>query len=826
MATDLDLGNIDLNNISLEDLGSSLLSRQQKINEENQRRAKKQQRVTNALAVLGVGQKIFKNALNNRLKEIDNLQLFELQNNEEQFKRIRGMANILQNFDEDKLKALAGPNQEWATMSEDERVAAYMNSPYADLLNTSLGQSIDSAIEQGNIFDDFNAFKSNKELYNPLRKKALENAVRFYLQGNKYKEFGTELESLYGASGVTFKDKASMLEKAMSLTPHELTKLERTLFEKEKQQYRNVGVFQGIKHAFEKVGRKQSENGGINLFREITPETVYGNLDEKISALDITANLTNSVRDEMARIKGTDKESIAIASADEQGQVAMAQYITQFAVDSATGVRYNEDSAYGELLKMSGKKGRYNDFWNDISEDTIEGPTAIRDALALDYLFLEKPELAQAIYASKYEQLYGKPADETALKLFKSNFSDEVYRRQFAAMVMGGEGFKVRTRAWGNRGKEHYDGTGLVGNIQKKYSYDSFAGMLPVIRHDGVDTPAESQTNEYAMNDDWNKLNSNQQEQIFDAHYKNIMQSELKDSDKERLVENLFLNVNHPKGYNVDDYRAELSRDLYSSLPSFGMDKKIESLKSPFETLPQRRARGAVEINEEALNLASGFGMFETGAERRARSEDRKIELLKSRVNTLSNAAEIDEEALNDAEFDLFQAQLNSRPEEIYPDNPFLVSLLYEEEGLGKRNIRNLFKQNTKVYKDSEGHLTAGVGHLLTEEDKKIYKLGDEVPTKVVKQWFINDAREAEANSIQVLSERAPQLLDNKENEAMFASFFYQLGVTGGLKFEKMWDALQNGDYEEASKQALDSNWAKQTPERAQRFADFLLTLD
>ena len=72
MATDLDLGNIDLNNISLEDLGSSLLSRQRKINEENQRRARRQQRVTNALAVLGVGQKIFKNALNNRLKEIDN----------------------------------------------------------------------------------------------------------------------------------------------------------------------------------------------------------------------------------------------------------------------------------------------------------------------------------------------------------------------------------------------------------------------------------------------------------------------------------------------------------------------------------------------------------------------------------------------------------------------------------------------------------------------------------------------------------------------------------------------------------------------------------
>ena len=80
--------NFDLNNISLEDLGSSLLARQAKINKQRQKTARRQQKIAGALAVLGAGQKIFRNALDNRLKEIDNLQLFELQNNEEQFKRI------------------------------------------------------------------------------------------------------------------------------------------------------------------------------------------------------------------------------------------------------------------------------------------------------------------------------------------------------------------------------------------------------------------------------------------------------------------------------------------------------------------------------------------------------------------------------------------------------------------------------------------------------------------------------------------------------------------------------------------------------------------
>ena len=45
----------------------------------------------------------------------------------------------------------------------------------------------------------------------------------------------------------------------------------------------------------------------------------------------------------------------------------------------------------------------------------------------------------------------------------------------------------------------------------------------------------------------------------------------------------------------------------------------------------------------------------------------------------------------------------------------------------------------------------------------------------------------------------------------------YQLGVNGVLKFKKMIEALRAKDYKEASKQGLDSLWAKQTPNRANR---------
>ena len=45
----------------------------------------------------------------------------------------------------------------------------------------------------------------------------------------------------------------------------------------------------------------------------------------------------------------------------------------------------------------------------------------------------------------------------------------------------------------------------------------------------------------------------------------------------------------------------------------------------------------------------------------------------------------------------------------------------------------------------------------------------------------------------------------------------YQLGVKGVLNFKNMIKALKDNDYKEASKQGLDSLWAKQTPQRANR---------
>lgn len=58
----------DMDNMSLEDLGGSLLARQSKINAEREKQARKSQKITNALALIGIGQALTKDAFKKELQ--------------------------------------------------------------------------------------------------------------------------------------------------------------------------------------------------------------------------------------------------------------------------------------------------------------------------------------------------------------------------------------------------------------------------------------------------------------------------------------------------------------------------------------------------------------------------------------------------------------------------------------------------------------------------------------------------------------------------------------------------------------------------------------
>ena len=121
-----------------------------------------------------------------------------------------------------------------------------------------------------------------------------------------------------------------------------------------------------------------------------------------------------------------------------------------------------------------------------------------------------------------------------------------------------------------------------------------------------------------------------------------------------------------------------------------------------------------------------------------------------------------------------------------------------------------------KVYLDTLGKRTVGVGHLCVEdfwEDDKEYE------ESFLMEILQKDLQEAIRGAKELMEEHGCADIDERAEEILIEMVF-QLGRTGVSKFKNMWKALSEHNYVGASFEMLDSRWAKQTPNRAKNMAD------
>ena len=120
------------------------------------------------------------------------------------------------------------------------------------------------------------------------------------------------------------------------------------------------------------------------------------------------------------------------------------------------------------------------------------------------------------------------------------------------------------------------------------------------------------------------------------------------------------------------------------------------------------------------------------------------------------------------------------------------------------------------LYKDSRGYwsigyglcIEEGIGEGLTESDAD-YLLGVSVRRRI--------------EALEKLCGFWPRLPTDAQK--VLVCMTYQLGLNGTMKFRKFLEALSVGDWQLAHDEMLNSAWARQTPERANRMADMILGL-
>ena len=121
-----------------------------------------------------------------------------------------------------------------------------------------------------------------------------------------------------------------------------------------------------------------------------------------------------------------------------------------------------------------------------------------------------------------------------------------------------------------------------------------------------------------------------------------------------------------------------------------------------------------------------------------------------------------------------------------------------------------------KVYLDTLGKRTVGVGHLCVEdfwEDDKEYE------EKFLMEILAEDLQNAIKGARELKEEHSCTDIDEIAQE-IIVEMVFQLGRTGVSKFRNMWKCLSELNYLGASYEMLDSRWSKQTPNRAKSMAE------
>ena len=129
-----------------------------------------------------------------------------------------------------------------------------------------------------------------------------------------------------------------------------------------------------------------------------------------------------------------------------------------------------------------------------------------------------------------------------------------------------------------------------------------------------------------------------------------------------------------------------------------------------------------------------------------------------------------------------------------------------------------------ETYHCSLGHLTGGIGHLITEWDEEFYEqpIGTKVSHEQINDWFTKDINTTLRDCKDVFPDfnTLPS-----EAQLVIANMCFQLGRPRLSQFKKFIAAVNNADWIKAAEEMENSRWHKQTTARAERLIARIIKL-
>ncbi len=144
---------------------------------------------------------------------------------------------------------------------------------------------------------------------------------------------------------------------------------------------------------------------------------------------------------------------------------------------------------------------------------------------------------------------------------------------------------------------------------------------------------------------------------------------------------------------------------------------------------------------------------------------------------------------------------------------PDIISLLNHEEGF-----------SAKPYYCSAGYPTIGIGKRIGPKGAPLSQYQFTVSKQLAAVWLSEELQQKVADMSAHANITAAMVACNDARKAILISMAYQMGADGLAKFTTTLKAISEKRWSDAKSGMMNSAWAKQTPNRANRHATQMLT--
>lgn len=456
MADDI-FGN--MSNMSIDELGSSLLQRKAEREKAAAKKAKKNERIQQGLALLLMGQGVMKTQLKKRIKEAEDFHKFDTLGAEDKARKLNVNATILNTIG-NKWDGKGG--YEGFKNSEDYLGFSQAVRPFID-------QKIKAMTA-----DEYDTIYGTSTYENAINL-ATEGYAKNYLDTDKksgkanYLAYEDGLRELLGDEAIDL-DKQELFQRAMGLDADTLTMYKRKNYQNILTQYKAQGnLMGGFKRVLGLFNDDFKNKNGFDIFQKFDESTLAGptirDLNQAMNLKGMTNNIVSKSLADASKSDTRWKERAAGKRFENYRKDISEIYLPQM-------TNLLEEGRYPSELQSETfiGKGNWEEFMDDISAE--DRRNLVMDTAALSLRLKEDRKFLQSVY----NETEGKKADGRSFNEFRAILDDEANRTMFAAMIVTDAGF--RDESWNpfNWKDETYDSFGTLTKVYNRYNIATMVG--------------------------------------------------------------------------------------------------------------------------------------------------------------------------------------------------------------------------------------------------------------------------------------------------------------------------------------------------------------